>query len=88
MAMAESFERGDEVLRRLPGAPTMTVLAVEGMKVRCPGEENRQYWFDTILLERCHSREASGQDLLFSGHPEPDWRVLSTDRQSFATFGS
>jgi hypothetical protein len=76
MARAESFERGDEVLSRLPGSPIMTVLAVEGMKVRCSDEENRQHWFDT-----------SGHDALSGSLPEADWRVLSTGRQSFATFG-
>lgn len=30
----------------------MTVLAVEGIKVRCCDEQGSQYWFDTILLKR------------------------------------
>jgi hypothetical protein len=29
-------------------------LAVEGLKVRCADEQERQYWFDSSLLERCH----------------------------------
>jgi len=66
MTGAESFERGDEVLSKLPNGSIMTVLAVEGTKVRCSDEQDRQYWFDTILLERCHwgrSRsEATGLD--------------------------
>jgi hypothetical protein len=53
MATIGTFKRGDEVLSRLPGGPIMTVLAVEGTKVRCSDEQDRQYWFDTILLERC-----------------------------------
>jgi len=32
----------------------MIVLAVEGLKVRCSDDQDRQYWFDTILLERNH----------------------------------
>jgi uncharacterized protein (DUF1330 family) len=35
MATIERFNRGDEVLSKLPGGSIMTVLAVEGMKVRC-----------------------------------------------------
>jgi hypothetical protein len=27
-------------------------LAVEGLKVRCVDNQNAQYWFDTIMLER------------------------------------
>ena len=53
MATIETFKRGDEVLSKLLGGPIMTVLAVEGMKVRCSDEQDRQYWFDTILLKRC-----------------------------------
>ena len=54
MITLETFERGDEVLSRFSGGSIMTVLAVEGLKVRCSGEEDRQYWFDTNLLERYH----------------------------------
>jgi hypothetical protein len=46
------FKRGDEVLSMVPGSPLMTVLAVEGLKVRCVDNQNAQYWFDTIMLER------------------------------------
>jgi len=46
------FKHGHEVLSKLSGTSIMTVLAVEGMKVRCSDEQDRQYWFDTILLER------------------------------------
>jgi hypothetical protein len=53
MATIETFKRGDEVLSKLPRGSIMTVLAVEGMKVRCSDEQDRQYWFDMILLERC-----------------------------------
>jgi hypothetical protein len=70
MAMAESFKRGDEVLSRPPNGSILKVLAVEGLKVRCSDEENREYWFDTILLERYHSREAAGQDSLSRILPE------------------
>ena len=38
MTTMETFKRGDEVLSKLPGGSTMTVLAVEGMKVRCSDE--------------------------------------------------
>ena len=66
MATIGTFKRGDEVLSRLPGGPIMTVLAVEGMKVRCSDEQDRQYWFDTILLERCDwtqsGPDATGQN--------------------------
>ena len=31
----------------------MTVLAVDGLKVRCRDGQDIQYWFDTIMLERC-----------------------------------
>jgi hypothetical protein len=53
MAALVVFKRGDEVLSRFPGGPLMTVLAVEGLKVRCADSHNAQYWFDTIVLERC-----------------------------------
>jgi len=66
MAPVESFKRSDEVLSKLSNGSTMTVLAVEGMKVRCSDEQDRQYWFDTILLKRyCwtqHSTETAGPD--------------------------
>jgi hypothetical protein len=52
MRTMETFEPGDEVLSKLPGGSIMTVLAVEGLKVRCADDQDRQYWFDTILLER------------------------------------
>jgi len=52
MGTIETFKRGDEVLSKLPGGSIMTVLAVEGLKVRCADDQDRQYWFDTILLER------------------------------------
>jgi hypothetical protein len=52
MATMETFKRGDEVLSKLPGGSIMTVVAADGMKVRCSDEQDRQYWFDTILLER------------------------------------
>jgi hypothetical protein len=70
----ETFKRGDEVLSKLPGGSIMTVLAVEGMKVRCLDEQDRQYWFDTILLEPCYwtqsGPDATGQDLLPQSFPE------------------
>ena len=63
---AMEFERGDEVLSKLSGTSIMTVLAVEGMKVRCSDEQDRQYWFDTILLKRCDwtqsGPDVTGQD--------------------------
>jgi len=52
MGTLETFKPGDEVLSKLPGGSIMTVLAVEGLKVRCADDQDRQYWFDTILLER------------------------------------
>jgi hypothetical protein len=54
MTTIETFNRGDEVLSKFPGGSIMTVLAVEGLKVRCSDDQNRQYWFDTNLLERYH----------------------------------
>jgi hypothetical protein len=57
MTTIETFKLGDEVLSKLPGGAIMTVLAVEGMKVRCSDDEDRQYWFDTILLEHYHSTQ-------------------------------
>jgi hypothetical protein len=48
---AIEFERGDEVLSKLSGTSIMTVLAAEGMKVRCSDEQDRQYWFDMLLLQ-------------------------------------
>ena len=53
MVAPESFKRGDEVLSKWPGRSTMIVLAVEGLKVRCSDEQDRQYWFDANSLERC-----------------------------------
>ena len=52
-AVIEAFKRGDEVLSKLPGSSIMTVLAVDGLKVRCRDGKDIQYWFDTIMLERC-----------------------------------
>ena len=52
MATLEAFKRGDEVLSKYPDGSIMTVLAVEGLKVRCTDSQNTQYWFDTIMLER------------------------------------
>jgi hypothetical protein len=46
----------------------MTVLAVEGLKVRCSDDQDRQFWFDTFLLERYHQTQpgpdAADPDLL------------------------
>lgn len=47
-----TFKRGDEVLSKFSGSSIMTVLAVEGLKVRCSDSQNLQYWFDMIMLER------------------------------------
>jgi hypothetical protein len=47
-----AFKQGDEVLSNLPGSSIMTVLAVDGLKVRCRDGHDIQYWFDTIMLER------------------------------------
>jgi hypothetical protein len=77
------FKHGDEVLSKLSGTSIvlsklsgtsiMTVLAVERMKVRCSDEQDRQYWFDTILLERCDwtqsGPDATGQDSLPQSFP-------------------
>ena len=52
MAAIEAFRRGDEVCTKASGGPIMTVLAAEGLKVRCADGENLQYWFDTVMLER------------------------------------
>ena len=75
MATIETFKRGDEVLSKLPGGSTLTVLAVDGMKVRCSDEHDRQYWFDTILLEPRYwtqsNPDAAGQDSLPQSFPEP-----------------
>ena len=74
MATIETFKPGDEVLSKLPGGSIMTVLAVEGMKVRCSDEQDRQYWFDTILLERCYWTQsgpgAIGRDSFPQSFPE------------------
>jgi hypothetical protein len=70
---AMEFERGDEVLSKLSATSIMTVLAVEGMKVRCSDEHDRQYWFDTILLKRCDwtqsGPDANGRDPLPQSFP-------------------
>ena len=72
MAKIEAFRHGDEVCIKAPGRPIMTVLAVEGLKVRCTDRENLQYWFDSIMLERyehlrqhpvCESVNANGLEL-------------------------
>jgi hypothetical protein len=52
MASMVALNRGDQVLSKLFRGPIMTVLAVEGLKVRCADGRNQQYWFDTIVLER------------------------------------
>jgi hypothetical protein len=51
-AAIEAFKRGDEVLGKFSGSPIMTVLAVDGLKVRCRDGQDLQYWFDTMMLER------------------------------------
>jgi hypothetical protein len=45
----------------------MTVLAVDGLKVRCRDGQDFQYWFDAMMLERwehpqmhCESQCVSG----------------------------
>jgi hypothetical protein len=48
----EAFKRGDEVLSKFSDGSIMTVLAVEGLKVRCSDSQNLQYWFDMMMLER------------------------------------
>jgi hypothetical protein len=30
---------------------------LKGLKVRCADNENLQYWFDTVRLERCNQPE-------------------------------
>ena len=74
METIETFNRGNEVLSRFSGGSIMTVLAVEGMKARCSNDHDRQYWFDTNLLERHYWRppglDASGQDQLPAICPE------------------
>jgi hypothetical protein len=52
-AVIEAFKQGDEVVSKLPGSSIMTVLGVDGLKVRCRDGQDIQYWFDTIMLERC-----------------------------------
>jgi hypothetical protein len=52
MTTLEALKRGDEVLSKFHGGPIMMVLAVEGLKVRCTDQQNTQYWFDTIMLQR------------------------------------
>jgi hypothetical protein len=71
MATIETFNRGDEVLSKFPGGSIMTVLAVEGLKVRCSDNQDRQYWFDDFLLERYHQTRSG-----------PDGIVPSVVRQS------
>ena len=39
----------------------MTVLPVEGLKVRCTDERNQQYWFDMIVLERYKGEAEEGE---------------------------
>ena len=72
MTTMETFKLGDEVLS--PCGSKMTVLAVEGMKVRCSDEQDRQYWFDTSLLERRYwtrsDADTTGQDLFPQSFPE------------------
>ncbi len=73
MTAIETLKRGDEVLSKFAGGSIMTVLAVEGMKVRCSDEQDRQYWFDTNLLERYRwtqpDPEVTGQDSLPQSFP-------------------
>jgi len=63
MTTIETFNRGDEVLSKFPGGSIMTVLAIEGLKVRCSDDQDRQYWFDTNLLERYRWTEAGSMPL-------------------------
>ena len=81
MTTVETFERGDEVFSKLASGPVMTVLAVEGMKARCSDDENRQYWFDTNLLERYHWRGSFGQDSLSGTLVEAAMSRSSSERQ-------
>ena len=80
MATIETFNRGDEVFSKFSAGSIMIVFAVEGLKVRCSDDQERQYWFDTNLLERYHctqpcpdavdhkSLPASFPDLHSDGH--------------------
>ncbi len=61
MASIAALNRGDQVLSKLFGGPIMTVLAVEGLKVRCTDERNQQYWFDMIVLERYKGEAEEGE---------------------------
>jgi len=49
----------------------MTVLAVEGLVVRCSDNQDRQYWFDTNLLERCHQTQFGPDGIVPSGIRQP-----------------
>jgi hypothetical protein len=82
MARVDAFRRGDEVLSKFPGGSIMTVLAVEGLKVRCADSQDTQYWFDTIMLERYeHPRrpgETSAATCASDGPRLPDFIVMSS----------
>jgi len=48
----------------------MTVSAVEGLKVRCSDDQDRQYWFDDFLLERYHQTQSGSDSTVPSGNPQ------------------
>jgi hypothetical protein len=60
-AVIEAFKRGDEVLSKFPGSSIMTVLAVDGLKVRCRDGQDFQYWFDAMMLERYEGPQKPGE---------------------------
>jgi len=73
MATIETFNRGDEVLSKFSAGSIMIVLAVEGLKARCSDDQERQYWYDTNLLERYHCTQ-----------PRPDAIDQASLPQSFS----
>jgi hypothetical protein len=78
MAAVEAFKRGDEVLSKFPGGSLMMVLAVEGLKVRCTDQQNTQYWFDTIMLQR-YEHPPSRDAMKPIGRPQ--WTMCPRDGQ-------
>ena len=82
MAAIEAFRHGDKVYIKAPGSPIMRVLAVEGLKVRCADNENLQYWFDTVMLERCNQERREVSSAATYESVNADGLELSNPKQS------
>jgi hypothetical protein len=65
------LQQGRRSFEQFLGGSIMTVLAVEGLKVRCLDNQERQCWFDTNLLERYRQTQSGPDGIVPSGMRQP-----------------